>query len=67
MIEAKCNATPEKRKEDIEKLNAYLEEDSLSYQYGLFIDFKPSLAETLRGLCWLPEKKRGCGINSIKY
>ena len=61
VIEAKCNATPEKREEDIDKLKAYLEERSLRYQYGLFIDFKPSLNETLRGLYWLPKGKRSRG------
>ena len=53
VIEAKCSASPEKREEDIDKLKAYLEERSLCYQYGLFIDFKLSLDETLRSLYWL--------------
>lgn len=53
VIEAKCSASQEKREDDIDKLKAYLEERSLRYQYGLFIDFKLSLDETLRSLYWL--------------
>ena len=54
VIEAKCNADARQIEEDKEKIEAYLSEPTLRYQYGLFINFQASYEET--GLKWFPEK-----------
>ena len=53
VIEAKCNANKTQKNNDLEKLQAYLDEPTLHYKYGLFIDFKESVDETIKSLCWL--------------
>lgn len=55
VIEAKCNANEQQIIEDCEKVQAYLDESTLHYQYGLFINFRDSLEQTLTELCWFPQ------------
>jgi hypothetical protein len=55
VIEAKCNASVSQIAEDKEKLQAYLDEPTLCYQYGLFINFQETLEKTLKDLYWVPD------------
>jgi hypothetical protein len=55
VIEAKCNANEQQIEEDKEKIEAYLNEPTLCYSYGLFIDFQDSLEQTLIKLCWFSQ------------
>ena len=55
VIEAKCNASVSQIAEDEEKLQAYLDEPTLCYQYGLFINFQETLEKTLKDLYWVPD------------
>lgn len=57
VIEAKKNAVKNAREEDIAKIKAYLEESTLHYQYGLFINFKSSLELTRKNLRFFPESQ----------
>ena len=55
IIEAKCNGTVSQIAEDKEKLQAYLDEPTLHYQYGLFINFQETLEKTLKDLYWFSD------------
>ena len=55
VIEAKCNAAVSQIAEDKEKLRAYLDDPTLCYQYGLFINFQETLEKTLKDLYWVPD------------
>lgn len=56
VIEAKKNASNPDKTADKEKINAYLNESTLKYRYGLFLDFKDSCDETINSLDsnWFP-------------
>lgn len=47
VIEAKKNPSDNSRDEDVDKINAYREENTLHYRYGLFLNFKTELDDTL--------------------
>ena len=53
VIETKCNANKTQKNNDLKKLQAYLNEPTLHYKYGVFIDFKESVNETIESLYWL--------------
>ena len=55
VIEAKCNASVSQIAEDKEKLQAYLDESTLHYQHGLFINFQETLEKTKKDLYWFPD------------
>ena len=55
VIEAKCNASVSQIAEDKEKLHAYLDEPTLCYQHGLFINFQETLEKTLKDPYWVPD------------
>ena len=54
VIEAKCNADVLQIEKDKEKIDAYLSEPTLRYQYGLFINFQASYEKTT--LAWFSQK-----------
>lgn len=55
VIEAKCNANKQQIEEEKEKIEAYLNEPTLRYSYGLFIYFRKSLKQTLTELRWFSQ------------
>ena len=64
VIEAKKeNSAKKDKKDDTAKVEACIEEETLCYRYGLFLEFKSSLKDTLDSYVFYPQKRTTCDNN----